>query len=360
MQAVSRVALDLGHLAAGPRLAVELDDVTRGRGAFVETSAGTEGTGGELVTTDEGWTLRVLSSADRVEAACTFFGWTAAVQIRLGHADAAAVAAALRRARVVCERPCALAQMLGVRSTAEVRPLPGTGPPDFAGWTRRHVGDDVELCRDDGAATFLVRELAAPPPGPVAGGEPFFTGSGDVGLRVRSGAWIAGDHGHTVVMTTATRAAAAGVSALLDRFLFQYSFGAPEERLRRFLYLPPPGWLGVPRGLAGEWFAPGVGRIIVYPAHPHAGRREVATDLLLRGPMPEQGPRAVEPVSGPHGLDGVRSVAPQADGHVEELRFSDARFGYAFRLETTRALAPLHGRVLARVAESLVPIPSAD
>jgi hypothetical protein len=142
-------------------------------------------------------------------------------------------------------------------------------------------------------------------------------------------------------------------------------------RRRRYLYTPPRGWQGLPRGLTTEWSPPEFpadrALLHVFPAEPGAGAAELVDQLLgddeAAGFVREQvlGPseiRALHGLSGRHWrLVGRSGPRPRAIREVVVLR--DTRYVYALRLETTNERrVDEHAATFASVAASVQPLPA--
>jgi len=148
-----------------------------------------------------------------------------------------------------------------------------------------------------------------------------------------------------------------------------YALGLGELRRRRYLYTPPPGWSGYPRGLITEWQPPAFpndpSSIAVFPARPIG---ESASGVLDRA-LHELGWAGFAPSS-----DRVDELATTrfATGLVRRLTgtagprtvhqdiavLQDPRFFYVCRLESPAETVDGHRRVFSALLESIEPVPT--
>jgi hypothetical protein len=141
-------------------------------------------------------------------------------------------------------------------------------------------------------------------------------------------------------------------------------------RRRRFLYTPPEGWQGLPRGAVTDWMPPDFPRhramMQVFPANPRAGDPAAVFEHMLADDRDAgfqvattAGP---ERVASPHGLEGaswtVSGGFPDRPRTLRELIvLSCARFVYALRLETETSDPADERRRFLELARSARPIP---
>ncbi len=146
-----------------------------------------------------------------------------------------------------------------------------------------------------------------------------------------------------------------------------YSLGLGELRRRRYLYAPPSGWTGYPRGLITEWQPPAFpndpSSIAVFPARPI---RETAAGALDRA-LHELGwagfaatsdsTDALATTRFATGL--VRKLTGTSGGqdvHQHIAVLQDARFFYVCRLEGTAAALAAHRGGFVELLESIEPV----
>ena len=151
---------------------------------------------------------------------------------------------------------------------------------------------------------------------------------------------------------------------------YYHALGLGELRRRRFVYTPPPGWRGYPRGLVTEWYAPEFparhGFISVFPAR--AGRESPSSELdQLLHEMSWFGFEQ-ESIEGPIELAsddltgsawrpvGRFATGPRLFFEIAVLR--DQRFTYVARLESQEADLDEHRRLFADVVRSVEPLPA--
>jgi hypothetical protein len=149
-----------------------------------------------------------------------------------------------------------------------------------------------------------------------------------------------------------------------------YDTGQAPVRRRRFLYDPPAGWHGYPRGLSTDWLAPQypnqMATISVFPARPLGETLPGALDRVLHemcwaGYRNEQldPPR---PVASQYNLHGVlwQMVGAYKDGvrlFTDVAVMQDSRFLYVQRLETTPAGLAEHRPTFELLVQSIRPLP---
>lgn len=150
-----------------------------------------------------------------------------------------------------------------------------------------------------------------------------------------------------------------------------YAIGLGALRRRRYLYEPPNGWSGYPRGLVTEWHPAGfpneAASIAVFPARP-AGESQTA---LLDRALHELGWHGFVRTSGGdpapiltrRHLVGAqwRIVGRYGDRpqHLDIVVLQDDRFHYVLRLESTEARIDDDRAAFHRLLDSIEPIPRA-
>jgi hypothetical protein len=217
-----------------------------------------------------------------------------------------------------------------------------------------NVATPVSLATDEGEYGFLARITG------TAGGVPF--------VRVL-GLVYSDDFYHRIDGVTTSPQALEQLAELVRMLTVRSYLGLGERRRRRFLYDPPPGWTGMPRGLTTVWLAPGFpedpATITVPPARPVADL--AAGPATLEGLLRETAWHGFRrewasppaPFVARAGLRGSRwtITGRAADGVTssrEVVALADARFWYVLRLDCPR---PTHEATFATLCESVAPLP---
>ena len=158
--------------------------------------------------------------------------------------------------------------------------------------------------------------------------------------------------------------------ANLRLLIAQDSLGLGRRR-RRFVYQPPPGWQGLPRGFATEWFPPEFPRdpssITVFPANPAL---QAPGDLIQQLAQAEQRSgqqvnitRLPNPDIAPSLVAAQQRVQGHSDKHVPFFRqwaaLADVHYSYIVQLESLQAdgLAR-HERTFLTLLRSIEPLPA--
>lgn len=156
----------------------------------------------------------------------------------------------------------------------------------------------------------------------------------------------------------------------VTELLRMYDTGQAPLRRRRFLYDPPAGWQGYPRGLSTDWLAPQypnqMATISVFPARPLGETLPGALDRVLHemcwaGYRNEQ-LAPPQPVASRYNLHGVlwQMVGAYKDGirlYIDVAVMQDSRFLYVQRLETLPAGLEEHRPTFQRLVHSIRPLP---
>lgn len=337
------------------------------------------------LTTVDGWTCLVAEhpGQGRITAVYRFLVWACVVELHGSGLPLEGVWPTLHAAYPVFGAHGCLLEAVCAPVPAALRPLPPATAVDFTGWTRRDRHSGPEFTADDGAARIAVHVNCAPDrrirrtrilaelgAGPArVESASFTTAAGEYGALVTTQgdcvetvAWLVGADGDTEFRTIATAARAATVKALLERLLNEYTFGVGDERLRRFLYVPPPGWQGIGRGLHSDWLLPGFprrpGRITVLPAFPlaHHGRHAAIDQGLYGAPVDLELQSEPSRVITAGSLQG-RLVEKVGGGRlVVQAVLRDDRYFYPFRLECDQSVAIECRAALQTLWASTVPI----
>jgi hypothetical protein len=152
--------------------------------------------------------------------------------------------------------------------------------------------------------------------------------------------------------------------------VFAHRLGLGKDRIRRFLYDPPPGWQGLSRNLYAEWFPLDYpkrhSKIVVAPATPETPHNPLDLGNIAFG-IPNGFVRAAEvrqePMTSVYGLSGTAvTIFGQAPNLLEPLEiktvsFQDDRYLYLLRLETTPADSAAANEIFAAVCRSARPAP---
>jgi hypothetical protein len=144
-------------------------------------------------------------------------------------------------------------------------------------------------------------------------------------------------------------------------------------RRRRFLYTPPPGWQGLPRGFTTEWapvdFPRNLSLIHVFPANPIGEMPETVLEHMLAEDNANgfelEAMRGPEPIASLHGLTGsawniVGRFAGKPRSHRDLVVFKDPRFLYSLRLETMQEDRIQERQVFLDLVRSAHPIPTSS
>src|SRR5690606_11928470 len=136
-------------------------------------------------------------------------------------------------------------------------------------------------------------------------------------------------------------------------------------RRRRYLYKPPSGWSGYPRGLITEWQPPGfpneAASIAMFPARPVGETRSGAFHRALHelswAGFIRTNDGAATPLRTRH-LEGARwqIVGRYGEGpvqHQDLVVLQDDRFHYVARLESTPARIGADRDVFEAVIETI-------
>jgi hypothetical protein len=235
--------------------------------------------------------------------------------------------------------------------------------PAVPGWSRRAAGDGVVL-EAGGVQVRYTDDLApivrfATIAGAGARGDRFVTREGEHGVvaAVDAGAVavVLGDYHYARLDAVGRAADLVDVVRELARHV---SFGLGVRR-RRVWHRPPPGWLGVPRGLASVWIGPqpprGAARIRVFPATP----ARLEPDEVLAAILDERGrdDAVVERVARPHGLIARTASGPaRCDWALERV----GGYHYTVRLDCADAGAHESARpAFDALVDSLERVPAA-
>jgi len=155
-------------------------------------------------------------------------------------------------------------------------------------------------------------------------------------------------------------------------FLYDHSLGLGTDRQRRFMYDPPDGWIGIPRGMFTEWLHPEFpkhySRINVAAAMPEKDvpASEIAISMLYRkaGRFKKTAQLEQSNVSSEFGVHGllyrIRGRFDDPDQPETDLLgcvLRDERYMYTMRLETVRDNVDEDREVLNRMVKSIRPIP---
>ena len=180
-----------------------------------------------------------------------------------------------------------------------------------------------------------------------------------------------GDHFYTQIdgATDHTESFAVFRQGVRD-LVYYHSLGLGERRRRRYIYTPPDGWRGYPRGLVAEWFAPGFpkvpGFISVFPARPavnsptdelHRLLHEMSWFGFHREITNE--PTHVTTRDGMSGhvwqLIGCFGNGPRL--LIEVCTLADDRFRYVLRLESRMGQEQGHHDLFEEVIKSVQQLP---
>jgi hypothetical protein len=237
---------------------------------------------------------------------------------------------------------------------------------------QRPLKSITQLFRD-AASTLALDNLDATPLEPLLTAEGEYaatstlTGAIDGHRIERTLAFVLGDDHYTridgVTLVPERFAQLRGVVRELSRL---YSLGLGFLRRRRYLYEPPVGWGGYPRGLTTEWLAPGYpaddSTLTVFPARPVIETAADSADMMLH----ELGWTGFQPVDAttlplitPHLSGQVRSYRGMREGrprHVHLAILEDGRFFYMSRLDAP-ADGVTHVSVLRDLLASVIPLP---
>jgi hypothetical protein len=151
---------------------------------------------------------------------------------------------------------------------------------------------------------------------------------------------------------------------------YLHSLGLGERRRRRFVYAPPPGWRGYPRGLIAEWYAPDFpkdhGFISVFAARVGEDSTPSQLDRLLHEMswfgFQRESLNGPEEVSSADGLKGHRwrPVGKFRGGarlFFDVVVLYDKRFSYVLRLESRSERLEEHRRLFADMVRSVEQLP---
>ncbi len=141
-----------------------------------------------------------------------------------------------------------------------------------------------------------------------------------------------------------------------------HAMGLGRDRWRRYHYVPPPGWTGVPLVRATAWLHPRFPRasalITVYDARPV--RPSTATALHnqlfagLSAGYTADGP--TEKLSGT-GTSGEMTTYTGTGARAFDVRFIDSRYAYGARLECDPVLETECVPLLRALVRSIRPLP---
>jgi len=249
----------------------------------------------------------------------------------------------------------------GIRYRERVRPLARTGEivhqvlARFPLFQPTEVGPPERLITHEGEYAALVTV------GGKVNGAP---AQRDLGL-------VFGDDFHALISAIAFDPERFAAFTRAVRLLTQMDSLGLGVRRRRFLYSPPPGWQGLPRGSVTDWMPPDFPRnrsmMQIFPANPGGARPEAVFENMLADdlqdgfqPASTEGPA---PIPSDHGLEGSAwTIAGSLPGRPRTYRelvvLSDERFTYTLRLQTEQPDPDDHRRLFRDVVRSAQPIPA--
>jgi hypothetical protein len=153
-------------------------------------------------------------------------------------------------------------------------------------------------------------------------------------------------------------------------FTYFYALGLGHRRKRRFLYDPPAGFVGYPRGLCTLWhpadYPQNRALITVFPASPAGDRpadtlEQVLHEMTWTGFVREHLDEP-EPVFSDHELSGMRwrvtgRFAEEPTTVADVVVLQDDRFAYVLRLSGFEKNVEAGRDVFERLVRSVWPIP---
>jgi hypothetical protein len=275
--------------------------------------------------------------------------------------------------------------------------------PHPRGWTKAYSGDALTLYHPDGPAAGALRyrervrplvpvrvivegllertpQFRSPVPGPI---ERLVTAEGEYGAYVtvtgsyherpahRAMGMVFGDDFYALLSGMCATPERVPEFTRLFRLLLHADSHALGIRRRRYLYAPPPGWHGQPRGFTTEWtpldFPRALSLIHVYPANPVAAEPQLVLDQMLAddqaGGFVLDGVRGPQPIGSAHGLTGkMWTIAgrfgdkPPAERDL--VVFKDAHHLYSLRFETMEPDREPPRQVFMNLVRSVHPIPT--
>jgi hypothetical protein len=271
------------------------------------------------------------------------------------------------------------------------------------GWTRSYSGETVTLFHPEGAevgalryrerirplapARVIVERLLERTPqfrgGAPSAPEIIVTGEGEYGAVVtvtgtfndrpayRALGMVFGDDFYALLSGMCLVPQRVAEVGRLFRLLLRADSHALGVRRRRYLYTPPPGWQGQPRGFTTEWSPPEFPRALtvihVYPANPLAVEPQHVLDQMLADDQAAgfvlDGVKGPHPITSAHGLGGQMwnisgrfGDRPAAERDL--VVFKDPHYLYSLRFETMEAAVEARRRVFLDLARSVRPIPT--
>ena len=261
----------------------------------------------------------------------------------------------------ITQYPPGGAMLGGIRYRERVRPLARTGEvihqilARFPIFQPTEVGPPERLITHEGEYAALVT---------IAGTVNGTPAQRDLGL-------VFGDDFHALISAIAFAPERFAAFTRTVRLLTRMDSHGLGVRRRRFLYQPPPGWQGLPRGSVTDWmpadFPKNRSMMQIFPANPGVGRAEAVFENMLAddreaGFQSEvtDGPR---PIASDHGLAGsawtVAGHLPDRPRTLRELVvLGDERFSYTLRLETEAPDPESERRLFHAVVRSAQPVPA--
>jgi hypothetical protein len=277
--------------------------------------------------------------------------------------------------------------------------------PQLKGWSKIYSGDSVTFYPPEGAevggiryrervrplcrVSAVVRQMLERYPQfrstSVGKPETIVTAEGEYGALVtirgqvggapaqRDLGFVFGDDFYALVSSLSLAEARFADFTRWVRVLVTLDAHALGVRRRRFLYTPPPGWQGLPRGFTTEWapldFPRNLSLIHVFPANPMTEPPETVLDQMLAEDTANgfalEAMRGPEPIASLNGLSGsawnvVGRFGSKPRSHRDLVVFKDPRFVYSMRLETMQEERQRERQVFLELVRSAHPIPSAS
>jgi hypothetical protein len=275
--------------------------------------------------------------------------------------------------------------------------------PHLKGWTRTYSGDAITLYPPEGAAlggiryrervrplarvSHVVEQMLSRYPAfkPTQVGKPemVVTQEGEYGALVKVAGTFNGQPAQRdlgFVFGDDFYALLSAISLVPDRFetytkhvklLVTVDSHCLGVRRRRFLYTPPAGWSGRPRGGMAEFTPPDFPRnlslIQVFPANPITETAESVMENMLAedyaGGFVLDAMRGPENIGSLHGLNGmawnvVGKFGDKPRSHRDLVVFRDQRYLYSMRLETMQEERSAERQVFLDMVRSAHPIPT--
>ncbi len=275
--------------------------------------------------------------------------------------------------------------------------------PQLRGWSKTYSGDSITFYPPDGpgiggiryrervrplvrVVTVVEQMLARYPQfvhtevGPT---ESVQTAEGEYGAVVTIGGtvngapaqrdlgFVFGDDFYALISALSVDPARFADFTRWVRLLVTLDAHALGVRRRRFLYTPPAGWQGLPRGFTTEWapldFPKNLSLIHVFPANPIGEEPGTVLDQMLAEDANNgfvlEAMRGPEAISSQHGLGGnawniVGTFGHKPRSHRDLVVFKDQRFLYSLRLETMQEERQRERQVFLDLVRSAHPIPT--